>query len=335
MKITNLKINYRKILSILAAFNIMLTPSISKSLSQEAAINEVIDDMSFDDMLSSSGVISQKDELWKNWPYKKSTHPEATFGSAGCEAASIANALIIAFNIQDKDVIELLLKNIISTGSDVGITTSYIIENRQDRRYPTLNELISNIDGEVIKGGGNIKTITESIRNSYDGENKYIFGRMLFGNDYNEIINMINLVYQKNPDTNIILYGMTGGHLSLERPFGSISSTGHYLTLLINAKEFVENNTIYLLDSNPRNLEGEETYKYNYNFILEPDTGKLKKFNDTYIITRINGNILKIVDREDFIDSEALDLLGLEGGCGVIICPNNLEIKLDKQHKNK
>ena len=42
---------------------------------------------------------------------------------------------------------------------------------------------------------------------------------------------------------------------------------------------------------------------------------------------RISEQILKITEKTGEIDSKSLDILGLNGGCGVIICPDNITIK--------
>ena len=142
---------------------------------------------------------------------------------------------------------------------------------------------------------------------------------------------MIYDIYNKNPDTNIIIYNMTAGTLSLGRPFGSKSDSGHYITIMINVREFVENDTIYIIDSIGKNLKGENNHNVNYNFVEKPNYGKFKSFNDAFEISRVSEQVIKLSKKDGIIDADSLSLLGLEGGCGIIICPNNLVKKINNK----
>ncbi len=335
MKIKNLHINRKKIMSFALAIYMLATPSLAKGSSlldfidNSTTIEEQIPDISIDEALSCSGVKSQKDKVWKDWGYSRTSNRMTTIGDGGCSPLSITNALSLAFGIDNKEFITELLEDIITLKPRYDDMNNYLLKNNYNKELRYLNQIVNGIDGKIYNGGGSIDSLITVAKRLNELDNDYVFGVVSFKPDnYSKIIKLIHQIYIVNPDANIIFYNMTGGCLELERPFGSISNHGHYVTLFINAREFVENNCIYLIDSLPRNLKGEQKYNANYCFVERPLWGKLKKFNETFIVTRVNPDILKIMKDGKF-DITALDLLGLEGGCGVIICPNNLIKKMD------
>ena len=319
-KIKNLFVNYKRILSLSLALGFVFAHGIFEAKAEnpnsisETAIYEIIDDEEvFDELLSDFGAYSQKDDTWGYTKYK-----ETNISSGGCGPLSITNGLSLAFNVNSKDDAAMLLNDVIRLGSSYRTINNALLNGESD-----IITVRNKIDGEVFNGGENSSSIVSCVRNHFDNDT-YIFGIMNFDSQsMGNVVNIIRCIYSVNPDTNIIFYNMTGGTLDLQRPFGSISNSGHYVTLLINAKEFVENNCVYLIDSLPKNLNGESNHRANYPFVEKPRYGRIREFNEKFSITRISEDIIKITGNEE-LNKDNMVLFGLEGGCGVIICPNNL-----------
>lgn len=335
MKISNIKLNFKKIASLCLTIGIAFFPINSSALNTDGGdpnddvIKMIFEEatLSFDESLKRSGVSSQKNELWKDW---KLANNRIFVGDGGCGPLSITNAISLAFGISDEKEISEMLKNIISLNSKYRGFNEYILGSKNIENYSKLNALKKSISEKVINGGSGSKSLLSKVeQNSEKIKNGYcILGLTAFdASSFKHIIQMIIELYKNNPDTNIIFYNMSGGILLHYEPFGSISDSGHYVTLLINVREFVENDSLYLIDSLPRNLSGEKKHKKNYNFVEKPNAGGLKKFNDNYSVLRISDEILKITKKTNEIDSKSLALLGLDGGCGVIICQDNITLK--------
>ena len=85
------------------------------------------------------------------------------------------------------------------------------------------------------------------------------------------------------------------GTSSVRGPLVS-GTAGHYVTLAIPVDEFLENGTIYLLDSAPRALANEAYgkdcyYKSRYPFVSNPRGHR--EFLNTYGIERVQEDVIR------------------------------------------
>lgn len=273
-------------------------------------------EQTFDNALHSFGAYSQDNEMWMSIPYRKSN-----LGGSGCGILSITNAISLAYNINSKEQVNLLVNQLVNMGDNLSTVSQFLLD---DDVSSFIGEIKNNAD--VIMDGGENESLFSCIENDFESDT-YIFGSLYFDNVYmKNIFDMIDHIYDVNPDTNIILYHMTAGTIKLQRPFGSLVNSGHYVTLLINVREFKESNCVYLIDSISRNITGETLYPTNYPFIEKPDSIGLKRFSDNFDVKRISECIIKITGNEQF-NEENIQILGLKGGCGVIICPDNITKK--------
>lgn len=333
MKIQNLKINLKKNISLCLAFGMTLFPSISNGFAQKSINTPLIiqdeSDISFDQALAKSGASSQKNKLWKTWAYNNNSYM-TTVGDGGCRSLSITNALSLAFGIDDEKEIANILSDIISLNYNCKEMNNYILSENKPRKYKFINHLIDSKDEKILSIGNNSNNFLSQIEEYQDSLNQdcSFFGIVAFNkNNYDSIIDAINKLYNINPDTNVIIYSISAGTRSVGSPFGSKSDSGHYVTLLINVREFVENNSVYLIDSLPKNLANETKYHATYNFAEGPKMGSLVKFTNAYEIKRIKDEVLKLTYKNGSIDKDALSILKLESSAGIIICKNNIKVK--------
>ena len=345
MKIKNLKFNPKKIASLCLAAGISFFSSLPNAyceLDYEVLSNKTTNTESVEDKkdfvsgLKKAKTFSQKNAKWKDWLYVNG-NTTRTLNEAGCGPFSITNALSLAFGLKTDNDFASLLKDILQIGANYKTINDHLTKKYSNRKSTSFNKLINQSDTVMLNGGNNAKNILSKVRKTtaLGKKDTYIFGITSFNlNNFDNLIKIIKELYDKNLDINMVFYNMTAGNINLERPFGSISNNGHYVSLLVNVQEFVENNTLYFIDSLPRNIKNEHNHKINYNFVEKPNKGKLRSFNQTFDVERINEQILKLTVKNGKLNKKSLDLLGLDGGCGVIICPNNLQVKSDRYEIN-
>ena len=303
-------------------------------------------DIIFDAIISDIELVSQIDNEWCSLTYKKDGLGNAgTIGGNGCGPCSVVNGLITTFGITGKENIKELIIECSSFDDIKNSITGYLLNSdKRDDKYPMLNSIKDN--NNIVSIGSDGKQILANLGQLEDGS--YYLGSMQFddGKTYSTLLSMTEEIYKKYPDATITFYAMTGG---VGNTFGSSSSgSGHYVSLLVNVREFVENGTVYLLDSDPRLLEGEEAHgkvnrKYNFTGVNSGDMGK---FNSLYEVTRESENVLKVQLREGEFNANNLNYLGIRGVTQVAINPSGMsgntntntiktEVNADVEFNNK
>ena len=108
---------------------------------------------------------------------------------------------------------------------------------------------------------------------------------------------LLELHARRQDDATLILAYAGAGLDSSTAPLRS-GASGHYLTVLLHVGSFIQNGTVYVLDSLPRALPGEPCgYKYLYRsayaFPQAPDE-EPDEFNARYIALRISPTVIKL-----------------------------------------
>lgn len=278
----------------------------------------------FDAIISDMELVSQVDDEWCALTYAKDgLGNKGTIGGNGCGPCSIVNALITNFGITGKDNIKRLIIECIKLAGDsknIQAIPAYLTaSDKRNEEYDILNSIKDN--NTIVDVGQGGKTVLSSIGTLEDG--KIYLGSMNFrdgDNTYSTVINMVDQIYEKYPDANITFYAYGAG---AGTTFSSgAGSSGHYISLLINAREFKENGAVYLLDSDPRLLAGETAHgKVNRKYNFVDGIGDMKTFNNLYTVTRESDNVLKVQLNEGEFNSNNLNYLGIRGGTQVIINP--------------
>lgn len=280
-------------------------------------------DIVFDALISDMSLVTQTDAFWCDVEYKSSgTGERGSIGGNGCGPCSVVNGLITTFGLSGKDNIRDLILECISFKDPVREVTSYLTDpTKRDDKCPILNSIKDN--NNIVAIGTDGKTILANL-DSISGDCDYL-GNMQFDDDktYSTLLSMVDKLYETYPDATITFYGMTGGK---GNTFGSgISASGHYVSLMVNVREFKEDGAVYLLDSDPRLLEGEEpTENINryYNFAGPVNNADMRKFNELYDVSRVSENVLKVqLKNGESFNSNNLNYLGLRGGTQVAINP--------------
>ena len=134
MKIKNLIVNYKKIISLSLALGFVFMHGLPKAnadtstIKTSAIVTEFQEDEGereiFDDSLKSFGAFSQKDERWASTSYRGTN-----ISSGGCGPLSITNGLSIAFNISNPSQASSILNDVINIGSNYRNINNVLLGN--------------------------------------------------------------------------------------------------------------------------------------------------------------------------------------------------------------
>lgn len=252
-------------------------------------------------------VMSQQDEVFSGIPYNA-----GTLTGRGCAPLSLANGLIAAFGVTDRDqargvVLEtasaLAYKHRsdlhpVEAGSFPKLLDAQLREQEWDE-FPVLYELISAYPGQ-ISATSKALDAEETIAMLRALESPAILSaRMYVNHSWEDVVRIaVDLDESGHRDALICLAYGGAGLSSSKAPLRS-GNSGHYLTLVLHVGSFMESGTIYVLDSLPRALPGEpcgydSIYRNAYAF---PDDEPDNEFNSRYLPLRISPTVISLTFR--------------------------------------
>lgn len=257
--------------------------------------NYIVDTRNVYDRLEIKDEILDKDDIKKYEPlsyfdnYVKSIdyclQTNQLFDENNSKISSLTNMLYMLFNINNYTEEYKLFLEIREF-----IRNNYRIDkyfnDKKNNKFPLLNELISSQDFKDYDND-----------DIYEGD--YIYGSLLLHDNIEELDDLIRDIHTNLGEQTVIFSNISTSNRIL-------SKDPHYINLVINTREYVENNTFYLVDSFPKNIKDEKRYNFNYPFVNN------EEFNKTFNIKRIKDGIIKI-STDDTITVEKLKLLDILG----------------------
>lgn len=258
-----------------------------------------------DQHMQSLGTIYQKDPR-----FKKLMYDTTYFSIKGCAPSSIANAVIAAFDVTDADAAAQIVQEtlrILCPGQKYG--RKPIDQNRLSNllnpqlmaesaeRYPALSVAVGSYCGTIDFSLDRFTSdrVSAAIEN-HSGENYMMTGRIGVRDSWEEAVRILYALHDAGMDDAVLILSYAGaGTTSSDAPLRT-SNAGHYLSLYIHAGMFAESGTVYVLDSLPRAIFGEEyrpglAYRSCYAFVEEkPDS----PFNASFSVRRISPTIIRI-----------------------------------------
>ena len=296
-------------------------------LEAEVPLENDNDDMTLDAYLTQCLMLSQNDQRWKELAYKYKGYP---ISGNGCGPSSLTNLLIAAFGITDPNVVAGLYKEVASLSENYGLSwmNGYFLDpnNKKYRKYAELNNLVNGHHSKFVPISKKNDNEFITKYNFEQGTPVFMFGRYSFSQKKHQntdawnnenVRNLVNNLYNQGVNADLYFGGVAVGTENLKFPFRG-GAGGHYVTVAINTNEFCEQGTIYLIDSYPKNLEGEDEFKKKYAFVEKP--GIFRQFNETYNVERRSDNVLKIQlqDGASF-NEQNMGLLGLTSGSTIVL----------------
>lgn len=249
--------------------------------------------------------IYQKDPRFEKLPYDTTL-----FSVRGCAPSSMANMVIAAFDVQDADIAAQIVDDtlwVLCPGKsyrrrpiDQNKLSNLLSPQQmldQAERYPGLAASVGQYGGAIdfTLDDFTLERVQQAIAGH--AEDKYMTtGRISVRESWEDVIRILHALHAAGEDDALLILAYAGaGTASGTAPLRT-SSNGHYLTLCLPVRQFIETGRLYVLDSMPRALFGEEyrpglAYRRCYAFVEEaPDKG----FNARFTAARIRPEIIRI-----------------------------------------
>jgi len=250
------------------------------------------------------GTIYQKDPR-----FGKLLYDTTYFSIRGCAPSSVANALIAAFGVTDADTAAQVVQEtlrILCPGQKYGrkpidlnklanlLNPAFMAESAG--KYPALSSLVTGYPGTIDYSADTL-TMERALEAAAlrRGENHILTGRIGVRDSWEDAIRLLHALHAAGMDDAALILAYAGaGTTSKAAPLRT-SAAGHYLTLYIPVGMFAERGTLYVLDSMPRAVFGEEyrpglAYRSCYAFVEEePDA----PFNALFTVSRISPTVIR------------------------------------------
>lgn len=272
-----------------------------------------------DQQMQQLAVIYQKDLRFIHIKYFKDL-----FYVRGCGPASIANAVITAFGVTDPDeALTIVPETVRATGPNGRYKTRSLrldyldnifskanMEKNADR-YPTLAKIVCAYPGDIAFSLDEFTPeLIDQALAAHKGSRNMITGRLSVYHGWETAVRILHALHDSGlDDATLILTFGGAGTASSPAPLRT-SDSGHYLMLSIHVGSFFETGRVYVVDSLPRAVAGEEyadalAYRRCYPFVEEePDS----PFNSNFTAVRIRPEIIRID-----LNTQALSRLNAAG----------------------
>ena len=223
-----------------------------------------------DGSIGRLSVMSQRDEAIGEIAYHT-----ATVQRRGCMPVSIANGLIAAFGVTDRETAIGLVKETLSLLVPRGMQGKApadmlglpglldpALRASEREKYPNLARTIGAYPGDVrfTQAQLGARDVLERLEGA---QNPLVFvSRMTVYPDWTDAVEILMALHGMGMDDAMLCLACAGaGTEASGAPLRS-GKSGHYLTVLFHVGTFVESGAVYVLDSLPRALPGESYVPY-------------------------------------------------------------------------
>ena len=265
-----------------------------------------------DQQVQQLAIMFQRDEPFFGVPYNKDY-----LNGRGCQPISMANGLIAAFGVTDYDTaVQLTLeasKALVlpeqRKNGPVHPDMLPVVLGRDsytaDTRFPTLRDTLYAYPGTVFATPEALtadEIIPLLVRQGAPGLISFCLS---VNPSWEDAIRVIFALYDYGwSDARLIITRAGAGKEKYGTPFAS-GKNGHYISALIHVGKFMQDGSVYILDSLPRALPGETSedggiYRARYPF---GEQNQDNHFNTHYEAARISPCVIRLTLREDFRDT--------------------------------
>jgi len=271
------------------------------SAAAEDVLYPVLEDP-LDRAVQQLAVMSQRDEAFEGVEYNG-----GLLTIRGCLPVSMANSVIAALGVTDretaigmvKETTELLVFPRMRGKGRVELQYLPSLLNPQERAgqevlFPYMAKTVGRYPGEIRfeDGGLNAQTLDEQLQEMTAP--CMLVGRMTLQGEWTDMIRMTEqLCAMGHQDARILIAHAGAGTESSGAPLRS-GESGHYLTLMLHVQSFLQEGRIYVLDSLPRAIKGEES---GYTMVLRrpyPFWQEYTAFRDVFEAGRISPTVIRL-----------------------------------------
>ena len=262
-------------------------------------------------------VMSQQDAALAELPYNN-----ATVYQRGCLPLSIANGVIAAFEVTDRDTAIGIVQESLALlvpgwkqGKAPADRQNFqdlidpALRAQQQADYPSLAKTVGAYPGNVSVTQKRLDA--QQVLERLDGlQAPFVHvSRMSVHPDWTPVMQILTALHERGQDdATLILASMGAGTKTTGAPLRT-GRSGHYLTLLFHVGTFMESGAVYVLDSLPQALEGEP-----YGFDLDVHTqyafvGDSAKspFNLNFQAERISHTVIRLSLRPEAVEAIAAE----------------------------
>ncbi len=249
-------------------------------------------------------IISQRDARFAGTEYRYIRREP--FERNGCGPASIHNAIAVLFSVDDADTSNAVLREVMTLLADSHNPSVYPINYQrvvnklagvQAETYPTLGALFGQAGRVVGVGNATARKVLAQVADAPDSA--LIVGRLSLNTRMRELVSIAEGLCEGGHGSALIAVANAAtGDWDSRTPF-CMGDNGHYITFVIQAQEFIDTGTVYILDSFPRAIRGEsvnDLYSSKYYFA---DNNILTPFRVNYDVTRISPTALMCTLRDE------------------------------------
>lgn len=247
-------------------------------------------------------IMSQRDEAFEDLEYNG-----GLLTIRGCLPVSMTNSVIAALGVTDretaigmvKETTDLLVFPRARKKGRVELQYLPSLLNPQERMeqeaaFPYMAKTVGRYPGEIRFVNGDLDVQKAHERLQEMNVPCMLVGRMTLQDGWMEMIRLIEqLDVMGYPDARILIAHASAGTESSGAPLRS-GDSGHYLTLMIHAGSFLEEGRVYVLDSLPRAIKGEES---GYTMILRrpyPFWQEYTAFKRVFDAGRISPTVIRL-----------------------------------------
>ena len=246
-------------------------------------------------------IMSQRDEAFEKIPYNG-----GLLIYRGCQPVSMTNAIIAAMGVTDKqeatDLVLELTHVLVSQRNRkegrielarLGELLSREARLEQAEEYPLLAKVIGGYESEITLIDD---TLDAQMIGNYFAQHpqSMLVSRLSVHPDWTALLEIAQRLHEMGLDDALVsLANVSAGRKNSGTPLAS-GASGHYVTLMMHVGAFVEEGRIYVLDSLPRALEGEESGRA---YVLRspyPFTQKWGGFKNLFNAGRISETVIRL-----------------------------------------
>lgn len=263
-----------------------------------------------DQRVQRLAIMFQRDDPFWEYPYNKDY-----LNGRGCQPLSMANGIIAAFGVTDYDTaVQITLES-----------TELLVPRENWTRGPVLAELLPSALDPVLLAADERHPATAGVVCAYPGAISatadalgaseaiqllrmqtapaIVSFRMAVNPSWEDAIRVIFALHDMGmDDAQLIITRAGAGKESHGTPLAS-GKTGHYLSALIHVGRFMKDCSVYILDSLPRAIPGEDDetsvpgsfYRARYPFGTQREDNR---FNRTFAPARISPCVIRLSLRD-------------------------------------
>ena len=258
-----------------------------------------------DDYMARLAILAQRDERLAGVVYAESTLKER-----GCGPMSVTNAVVGCLGVQDEaqavsmaqEMTQLLVRRERRGRGYMHISlleSALDPEARQAQKedFPTMAAVMGSFPGVVSYTDGKIneRRLKAAARL---GKTKLFIGRAYIQENWDYIISLVRMLHEAGRD-DIVLYlaQCDAGKKRHGTPL-RYGDSGHYLSLAVPVGALWNDGLLYVLDSLPRAIQGEEVssesvYHVRYPFV-DQNTVNDKRFRSVFCASRVSPTVIRL-----------------------------------------